>query len=730
MKKLILRYFILLTLILSSLIAYLSIIGIETNKFNKQISVLIKNINNNLEIDLKQIKLILDPFNFEINIKTLGSKLKIKENQIDIQNIKTTISIISFFSNKFSLSNLEVSTNSLEIKNLISFLRNLNNTPELYILEKIVKKGYIISTINLEFDEEGKIKNSYKIKGLIKDGKLSILKTYDIEKLDLLFDVSNNDYQIKNINLLINKIPLSSEKIIIQKDNNDFLTKGSFQNKDITIEKKLINNYFNSIPSNYEIDDINFSSRSEFEFTFNKKLKIKNLQFLSELKLNSLNFKNNFTFNKFFPNAKEKINIKDHLITLNYDKNKLSIKGSGNILYQEQEDEIEYQIEKKDKKYDFKISLFLEKNPFKLDFLGYQKDKGAKANLSFNGTLIPKKNTIISSATYIEDKNKFYFSKLNFDKNFNIYDLEKVSLNYKDKDKIRNELKLKKKNNIFYFSGNEFNADYLIQRLIDNDKKNNLNFSNNNIELSIDLNNVHLDKNYKIKNLVGKFDFKNSKISRGDIEGFFSDQEKLKYTINNKNGNKVTTLFLDKAEPLVKKYKFIKGFKNGSLDFYSISNGNQSTSTLKIYDFNLKELPILTKILTLASLQGIADILSGEGITFDEFEMNFQTEENGLTVKEIYAIGPAISILMDGYYVKSDLISLRGTLVPATTINKFVGSIPVLGKILVGTKTGEGVFGVSFKIKGNPKNPKTSVNPIKTLTPRFITRTIEKIKKN
>jgi hypothetical protein len=53
-----------------------------------------------------------------------------------------------------------------------------------------------------------------------------------------------------------------------------------------------------------------------------------------------------------------------------------------------------------------------------------------------------------------------------------------------------------------------------------------------------------------------------------------------------------------------------------------------------------------------------------------------------------------------------------------------------LGKILIGDKIGEGIFGVSFKIKGPPKGLKTSVNPIKTLTPRFITRTLEKIKKN
>ena len=137
----------------------------------------------------------------------------------------------------------------------------------------------------------------------------------------------------------------------------------------------------------------------------------------------------------------------------------------------------------------------------------------------------------------------------------------------------------------------------------------------------------------------------------------------------------------------------------------------------------------MTKILTLASLQGIADILSGEGVRFDEFEMNFQNKKDLMEIKEIYAIGPAISILMDGYVQGSDLVSLRGTFVPATTINKFVGSIPILGDILVGKKTGEGVFGVSFKIKGPPKDLKTTVNPIKTLTPRFITRTLEKIKK-
>ena len=123
-------------------------------------------------------------------------------------------------------------------------------------------------------------------------------------------------------------------------------------------------------------------------------------------------------------------------------------------------------------------------------------------------------------------------------------------------------------------------------------------------------------------------------------------------------------------------------------------------------------------------------MLTGEGIRFTDLEMKFSNQKGLLTIDEMYAIGPAVSILLDGYIQSEKLISLRGTLVPATTINRSIASIPFLGKILIGDKTGEGVFGVSFKIKGPPKDLKTTVNPIKSLTPRFITRTLEKLKKN
>ena len=124
-------------------------------------------------------------------------------------------------------------------------------------------------------------------------------------------------------------------------------------------------------------------------------------------------------------------------------------------------------------------------------------------------------------------------------------------------------------------------------------------------------------------------------------------------------------------------------------------------------------------------------MLSGQGMSFDILEINLREDANVTTVDEILALGGSVSLQMSGYIEKkTGLVSLSGTLVPAKMLNNLVSRIPVVGNILVGDKAGEGVFGVSFKIKGLPENVKTTVNPVKTITPRFITRALEKMKKN
>ena len=163
----------------------------------------------------------------------------------------------------------------------------------------------------------------------------------------------------------------------------------------------------------------------------------------------------------------------------------------------------------------------------------------------------------------------------------------------------------------------------------------------------------------------------------------------------------------------------------------SIFDDNLSQSNLTLQNFKVKNAPNFAKLLALADLGGVADLMSGEGISFERLEIKFTNNEDTLKVEEIYAVGPSISILMDGYKDNnSGLISLRGTMVPAKQLNKLISKIPVVGNILIPKEIGEGLFGVSFKMKGPAGKIKTSLNPIKTLTPRFITKALERRKKN
>ncbi len=727
--KIIFRTIFLLLTLLIFFVGYMTFIGLETKRLNNQIAEKIKGVNENLRLELKEIKLIFDPISFSINAKTIGPRLIVKNKAIEIENIKTRVSLRSFINNKFSLENLEISTNSLKIKNLISLIRAVNNSSELYILEKIIKKGYLISDIQLYFNDEGNIKNNYLINGFVKDLEIDIFKIYNFKDINFIFDFKKEQFVAKDSSFKFNNINFLSEKISIFKKDNKFLVNALVNNDKISLSKKKIENFVRLLEPNLSFENITFSSKNIISFILNEKFKIKDLEAESNIILEKLLLKNNIDLKNIFPKIKDQFSLINHKINLRLKSDDLLIEGSGDLLFQEKNDNIKYNYERNNKVSKFTSVLEINENPFNLNLLNYEKSKDNKLEISLKGYQNKKNQIFLNEVFLKEEKNKIKIQDLKLKNKFKFQDLKSITFDYFDKENQRNLFKLNKKNKQYFLEGSFLNVNNLIEKILNDDGKESYNFNLSN-KISINIDEVSLDKENLLNNLTGNLSFKKNEILDASLLGKFSENKKFKLTIRKENNNKVTTLFIDKAEPIVKRYDFIKGFEGGKLDFYSTEKNRISLSKLKIYDFRLKEMPALTKILTLASLQGVADILSGEGIRFDEFEMTFQNNGNLMTITEIYAIGPAISILMEGYIEKNKLISLRGTLVPATTINKFIGSLPVLGEILVGKKTGEGVFGVSFKIKGPPKNLKTSVNPIKTLTPRFITRTLEKLKKN
>ncbi len=728
MKKFLLKIVILLLTIFLVFLFYASTIGIKTNKLNNQISNEIKNIDKNLEIELKKVNLILKPFKLRVDAKVAGANLNYNNKTIKIQSIKTSVSLKSLVNKKFSLTELNISTKAIEVKELISFVRLFKKDIKFYVAEQLIKSGYIIADLNIEFDENGRVKDNYIISGFIKEAQINLFKKYDLTQIDFNFNFKKDNFRLNKTSLLINDKQIVIPKLIANKIKNKFKITGQINNKKINLDQKEIEKYLDFSNPNFQIKEFRFNSENHFNFEVNENFKIDNLKVKSEIDIKHLAIDNKNNLAGIFPELNKIIKFNNHKIILNYEPKSLNIEGSGEVLFQEYADKIQYKILKTKKNLFFDANLKINLNQLSIDSLNYEKEKKSDLQITVKGNKILNKNIIFKKIFLEEKNNNFEIINLSLTKN-KIDKFDKIVLDYKDTENLKNKIQILRKNNVYTLKGKSFNADKIIKNLLESNDTNK-DFFNKDFKLKLDIKKVFLNKKNPITDFKGNIVFKNNSIETADLVSKFSNQQKVIFTIKKNGDEKITTLFSDKAKPFVDRYKFIKGFEKGSLDFYSSYSSGISNSVLKIYDFKLKELPVLTKILTLASLQGIADVLSGEGIRFNEFEMDFSNNGKLMTINEIYAIGPAISILMDGYIEKNKLVSLRGTLVPATTLNKTIGSIPLLGKILVGSKVGEGVFGVSFKTKGPPNQLETSVNPIKTLTPRFITRTLEKIKKN
>ncbi len=135
-----------------------------------------------------------------------------------------------------------------------------------------------------------------------------------------------------------------------------------------------------------------------------------------------------------------------------------------------------------------------------------------------------------------------------------------------------------------------------------------------------------------------------------------------------------------------------------------------------IRDFNVHNVPVLAKVLTVASLSGMVDMLTGEGIAFSHFDAPFEYKDKVFYVSEGKAFGNVLGITLDGFYdVRSEELVGRGLIAPAYSINTFLGRIPVVGKLLAG-KDGT-VFAANYSVSGSISDPKVDINPLSALSP-------------
>lgn len=137
-------------------------------------------------------------------------------------------------------------------------------------------------------------------------------------------------------------------------------------------------------------------------------------------------------------------------------------------------------------------------------------------------------------------------------------------------------------------------------------------------------------------------------------------------------------------------------------------------------DFKLNEAPALAQLLSLASLTGLADTLTGGSMQFEKFKVPFTMLGDDIAIRDARLYGPALGMTGDGD-IDLDLrvLDFDGTLVPAYTANSILGDIPVLGDLFVQEKDG-GLFALTYTVSGTFEQTQIAINPLSALTPGFL----------
>src|SRR5690606_826908 len=109
--------------------------------------------------------------------------------------------------------------------------------------------------------------------------------------------------------------------------------------------------------------------------------------------------------------------------------------------------------------------------------------------------------------------------------------------------------------------------------------------------------------------------------------------------------------------------------------------------TAEISEFRLVKAPAMARLLTLATLTGFVDLLTGEGLLFSRFTGDFVKRDGVLEVPLARAYGPSLGLTATGDIdFDSNAIDVEGTIAPAYVVNSILGNIPVIGDLLQGGK--------------------------------------------
>ena len=185
MKKIISNIVLTVFFLLILLITVLSTIGIETNRIN---NIVTNKVAKSKKIDLKldTIKFKLDLKELSLFVETHNPKIDYKNILIPVQDLRVYIDFPSLLKSNLKIKKINLSLKELDITqiNKLSLVIKPSNFKS--FLNNKIKKGRLISDIEIYLDDEG-LFNNFIAKGEVKGLEAELLNGLSLTNINLNF---------------------------------------------------------------------------------------------------------------------------------------------------------------------------------------------------------------------------------------------------------------------------------------------------------------------------------------------------------------------------------------------------------------------------------------------------------------------------------------------------------------------------------------------------------------
>ena len=228
---------------------------------------------------------------------------------------------------------------------------------------------------------------------------------------------------------------------------------------------------------------------------------------------------------------------------------------------------------------------------------------------------------------------------------------------------------------------------------------------------------VRLDR-LTVSDGIALTQFRGSFSSKGGFNGSFTanvnDAAPVRGTVVPSAEGSAVRITSDDAGRVMAAAGIFANARGGSLDLQLLPTGakGEYKGRAKIGTIRVQNASVLAELLSAISVVGVLEQLNGQGLVFNQADVDFRLTPDAIEVTAGSAVGASLGVSVAGIYeTGSKALIMQGVVSPVYLLNG-------IGSFLA--RKGEGLFGFSYKIRGTADAPVIKVNPLSILTPGVV----------